>query len=74
MKDPKHAAQVIRAVSELLASGRLQPILYEPIYDGLESVSRGLTDLDERRVWGKGVVRVRREAAPIDGVDRESKL
>ena len=60
-RDPLHALEVIRSLSELFSSGRLRPILYEPIYEGLESVSRALTDLDDRKIWGKGVVRVRKE-------------
>ena len=60
-RDPKQAAQVISSLSDLFTSGRLRPIIYEPIYEGLENVSTALTDLDERKIWGKGVVRVRSE-------------
>lgn len=45
----------------LLSEKKVLPILYEPIYDGLDQVSRGLGDLEGRRTWGKGVVRVRKE-------------
>ncbi|ORX36818.1 alcohol dehydrogenase [Kockovaella imperatae] len=60
-RDPRHAAEVVLSLSKLFSSGRLKPILYEPIYEGLESVSKALTDLDERKIWGKGVVRVMKE-------------
>ena len=60
-RDPAHAARVIKDLVRLLASGKLKPVIYEPIYEGLETVSQALTDLDERKVWGKGIVRVRRE-------------
>jgi NADPH2:quinone reductase len=45
----------------LLSSGKVVPILYEPVYDGLESVTQALADLEGRKTWGKAVIRVRRE-------------
>lgn len=60
-KDPKRAQQVVAEVLELLSSGKVVPAIYEPVYDGLESVSQGLDDLDKRKVWGRAVVRVRHD-------------
>jgi NADPH2:quinone reductase len=44
-----------------LSAGQLVPAVFEPIYEGLESVARGLGDLEGRRTWGKGVVRIRQD-------------
>lgn len=49
---------------ELLKSGKVVPAIYEPVYDGLETVGQGLDDLDKRKVWGRAVVRVRSEDKP----------
>ena len=43
----------------MLASGELTPILYEEKYEGLQSISRGLVDMEQRKMWGKGVVSIR---------------
>ncbi len=59
VQDPQHAKGIVADILNHLASGTLVPVIYEPIYDGLENVSRGLVDLDNRKVWGKAVVRVR---------------
>lgn len=61
VKDPKRAFEIQHAVAKLLADRKLDPVTYEPIYEGLESVSRGLGDIEGRKTWGKGVVRVRRD-------------
>jgi NADPH2:quinone reductase len=52
---------VIKEVLALLSSGTIFPVLYEPVYEGLDSVARALVDLEERRTWGKGVIRVRKD-------------
>jgi NADPH2:quinone reductase len=45
----------------LLSSGKVVPILYEPVYDGLDDVTQALADLEGRKTWGKAVIRVRRD-------------
>jgi NADPH2:quinone reductase len=45
----------------LLGSGKVIPALYDPIYEGLEEVGKGLDDLDKRKTWGRAVVRIRKE-------------
>lgn len=60
-KDPKRAQQVVTEVLGLLGSGKVVPALYDPIYDGLDEVAKGLDDLDNRRTWGRAVVRVRKD-------------
>lgn len=58
-RDPQHAVQVVSEVLGLLSSGKLKPILYEKVYNGLETVSEALQDLEGRKTWGKGVIRIR---------------
>jgi NADPH2:quinone reductase len=59
-KDPQRAQQVIKEVLQLLGSGKILPAIYEPVYEGLEQVGKGLDDLDKRKTWGRAVVRVRK--------------
>jgi NADPH:quinone reductase-like Zn-dependent oxidoreductase len=60
-KDPPRAKQVLNEVMSLLSSGKVVPILYEPVYDGLDDVTQALADLEGRKTWGKAVIRVRRD-------------
>jgi NADPH2:quinone reductase len=55
--------QVVSEVLDLLSEKKLKPVIYEPIYEGLEGVSKGLADLEGRKIWGKGVVRIRGDQA-----------
>lgn len=62
---------MVTEVLDLLASGKVVPAIYEPVYPGLESVARGLDDLDKRKVWGRAVVQIRKsDAADKDGRQR----
>ena len=45
----------------LFASGRLKPVVYDGHYT-LDTLTRGLQDLEDRKTWGKVVVRVREPA------------
>ena len=51
----------MKAVSKMLDEGKAKPVLYEPIYESLDAISRGLDDLDKRKTWGKAVVRVKQD-------------
>jgi NADPH2:quinone reductase len=48
-----------------LADKQLDPVTFEPIYHGLDSVSSGLVDIEKRKTWGKAVVRVRNEGGEV---------
>ena len=65
VKDPKRAFEIQHAVAKLLADKKLDPVTFEPIYEGLESVSRGLADIEGRRTWGKAVARVRNDKGEV---------
>lgn len=60
-KDTKRYYQVLDEVMQMISSGRLVPQVYDPIYEGLDKVVPGLRDLEDRKTWGKAVVRVRKE-------------
>ena len=57
-KKPQHVRQTWTELLELFASGRLKPVVYSGKYT-LETVGEGLQDLENRKTWGKAVVRVR---------------
>ncbi|KAH9033211.1 alcohol dehydrogenase [Lactarius deliciosus] len=59
--NPEHVGETWRELLELLASGRLKPVVYIGEYT-LETLTQGLQDLENRKTWGKAVVRVREPA------------
>ncbi|KAF8970739.1 hypothetical protein BGZ46_010414 [Entomortierella lignicola] len=60
-------ARVWRELLELFAQGKLVPVVYEKLYQGLDSVKVGLNDLAARKTFGKAVV-------VIGGAQSSSKL
>lgn len=73
-KDPEHAIKVVMEILDLLSTGKLKPLLYDKEYNGLETVGEALQDLEDRKTWGKGVVRVRQSASSTSALKREAKL
>ena len=57
-KNPKRVGEVWAELLALFASGRLKPVVYDGRYT-LDTLARGLQDLEDRKTWGKVVVRVR---------------
>jgi NADPH2:quinone reductase len=58
-----------------LQSKKVTPVTFEPIYEGLGQVSRGLSDLEGRKTWGKAVIRVRdQKGQVIDEAGVKAKL
>lgn len=43
----------------MLKEKKIQGIVYDKVFDGLESVPAGLKALGERETWGKAVVTVK---------------
>jgi NADPH:quinone reductase-like Zn-dependent oxidoreductase len=66
-RDPGHTAECWRGVEELLAQGRMKPLIYT-VHRGLEAVGLGLGDLYERKVWGKAVVEVQNEEEVLNNI------
>ena len=57
-KNPKRVSEVWAELFALFASRRLKPLVYDGRYT-LGTLTRGLQDHEDRKTWGKVVVRVR---------------
>lgn len=49
----------------MFAEKKIQGIVYDKVYEGLESVPVGLKALGDRQTWGKAVVRVSKEQSRL---------
>lgn len=74
VKDPPAAFKVQNAVFKLLDSKKVTPVTFEPVYEGLREVSRGLQDLEGRKTWGKAVIRVRDNKGGVIGGDSSGSV
>ena len=45
----------------MFASGKVRPVVYSEVWP-LECAADGLAALEQRKTWGKAVVRIREEA------------
>ncbi|OXC87399.1 hypothetical protein C344_00143 [Cryptococcus neoformans AD1-7a] len=61
LREPETAKQISSSVLKLLSTGDIRPIVHSTPYKGIEGVVQGLKDIEERKVWGKGVVVIREE-------------
>lgn len=61
VRDPARYKRTIAACFDMVAGGKVKPVIYERVYDGLEELAQGLEDLEGRKVWGKAVVRIRKD-------------
>jgi len=68
-KEPSHVPVVWEELLSLLATGKLQPVVYSPVYS-MEQIPDGLAALESRKSWGKVVARVRDD----DGPKRKANL
>ncbi|KAG7449512.1 alcohol dehydrogenase [Guyanagaster necrorhizus] len=59
-QEPGHIPTVWKAVLDLLSSGRVSPVNYTEVYT-LETIRDGLAALENRKTWGKAIVRVKDE-------------
>ncbi|WRT66213.1 uncharacterized protein IL334_003166 [Kwoniella shivajii] len=58
-KDPEATQRIVMEVLQLLMSGEVKQTIYEKPYIGLDQVSQGLKDIEDRKVWGKAVVTIK---------------
>ncbi|KAH8107869.1 NAD(P)-binding protein [Cristinia sonorae] len=58
--EPEHMTVVWQDLLKLLGSGRASPVTYTNVYP-LERYADGLKELEERKTWGKAVVRIRED-------------
>ncbi|OXG89416.1 alcohol dehydrogenase [Cryptococcus neoformans Gb118] len=61
LREPETTKQISSSVLKLLSTGDIRPIVHSTPYKGIEGVVQGLKDIEERKVWGKGVVVIREE-------------
>ncbi|WVO22267.1 uncharacterized protein IAS62_003597 [Cryptococcus decagattii] len=61
LREPETAKQISSSVVELLSKGDIRPIVHSTPYKGVEGVVQGLKDIEERKIWGKGVIIIREE-------------
>ncbi|QRV94160.1 Zinc-binding dehydrogenase [Ceratobasidium sp. AG-Ba] len=62
--DIGHVPSVWKALFELFESGRVKPVVFSEIYQGLDQVSKGLGDLEQRKTWGKAIVQIKSNSNP----------
>lgn len=66
---PKEVESIWQNFMVMVDGGKIKPVVYKETYGGLESVARGLLDMETRNVWGRAVV----EIAPENGSTAEEK-
>ncbi|KAF7315637.1 hypothetical protein MIND_00079200 [Mycena indigotica] len=61
VREPEHMPGVYQTLLDLLTSGRVAtPVVYDKIYS-LETIAEGLQALENRKTWGKAIVRIRED-------------
>ncbi|ORY84717.1 hypothetical protein BCR35DRAFT_278105 [Leucosporidium creatinivorum] len=61
----KKVPETWEALLKLFAEKRIKGVVYDKVFEGLESVPEGLRALGARETWGKAVVRVSKESAKL---------
>ncbi|KAK4705243.1 NADPH:quinone reductase, partial [Phenoliferia sp. Uapishka_3] len=59
--EPEAIPIVWRDLLKLFNEKRIQGVVFDKVYNGLESVPEGLRALGARETWGKAIVRVRKD-------------
>ena len=59
--EPHVVPIVFRELFKLLEEGKINPVVYQPIFEGLESTPKALNALASRKTYGKVVVRVAKD-------------
>jgi len=57
---------------KLVEDGKIRPVIYKEDYWGLETVSRALEDVRERKTWGRAVIRI--SEAEADKTEQKARL
>ncbi|KAF8739812.1 NAD-P-binding protein, partial [Rhizoctonia solani] len=57
--DIGHVPSVWKALFQLFESGKVKPVVFSEVYQGLEQVSVGLEALEQRKTWGKAIVQIK---------------
>lgn len=69
---PDRIPEAWDAIFALLESKKCTPTVYDQVFDGLDTLPAALKDLQDRKTWGKVVVRVR--ADPLFPPKGKSKM
>lgn len=69
-KEPEIVPAVWAGLLHMIAQGRLRPVVFHQVFQGLESLPAALGALATRKTWGKAVLRVQGSSKS----EREAKL
>ncbi|KAI0081200.1 NAD(P)-binding protein [Panus rudis PR-1116 ss-1] len=58
--EPSRVPEVWKALLDLFSSGRAKPVVYTEVFS-LDQVADGLSTLEQRKTWGKAIVRIRED-------------
>ncbi|KAK8203707.1 hypothetical protein IWZ01DRAFT_441371 [Phyllosticta capitalensis] len=65
---PAENSVIWRNTMALISRNKIEPVVYNQVYQGLESIPQALEDVNQRKVWGRAVVSIARN----EHVHRES--
>ncbi|KAI4951007.1 hypothetical protein J4E86_007516 [Alternaria arbusti] len=71
-RDPQRTQDVWDGFMKLVEDGKIRPVIYKEDYWGLETVSRALEDVRERKTWGRAVIRI--SEAEADKTEQKARL
>ncbi|EPE35531.1 NAD(P)-binding Rossmann-fold containing protein [Glarea lozoyensis ATCC 20868] len=57
-QDPAETVGIWKGLREMIDKDLIKPTVYDKEYTGLESVPEAMTDLSDRKVWGKAIIKV----------------
>jgi NADPH2:quinone reductase len=63
--DHAAASRVWSGIEKLIAAGRLTPVIYQKIFQGLDKVPMALDELQTRKTWGKVVIKIDQNNAKL---------
>jgi NADPH2:quinone reductase len=69
---PELVPEVWNGIFDLLETKKCRPTVYEHVYDGLDTLPGALKELQDRKTWGKVVIRVK--ADPLFPPKGKSKM
>jgi NADPH2:quinone reductase len=63
-RNPAENVEIWKGLRKMIENGLIKPTIYDKQYIGLESVVDAMSDLSERKVWGKAVIRIKHDGRP----------
>ncbi|KAI4911852.1 hypothetical protein J4E90_006669 [Alternaria incomplexa] len=71
-RDPQRTKDVWDGFMKLVEDGQIRPVIYKEDYWGLETVSRALEGVRDRKAWGRAVIRICE--AEVDKTEQKARL